>query len=270
MDNENNISSLYMKEYKVIAVYGSPRRGGNTDKLLDGFIEGLRDCGMFSTGKNLSSFTESPILFPDDVDAYSKGRKQEKENPETLNPDMVNQKKLSTETLNQDSPGIKTGGLKLSIEKIILSNLRVSPCRECRHCSIDGKCIVNDEMQQIYPKMMECDLLLIASPIFFTSVSGQLKIFIDRFQRFWALKYELGKNTISKIGRKGILISCAGSKPPDIFDCTKKITRALFDVLFIKYYADFLYNNIDFKGDILKDPDDLKRVYDFAKTGEFI
>ena len=121
-------------------------------------------------------------------------------------------------------------------------------------------------MQQIYPKMMDCDLLLIASPIFFTSVSGYLKAFIDRFQRFWALKYELGKKIISKTDRKGILLSCAGSKPPDIFDCTKKITRALFDVLYIKYYADFLYNSIDFKGDILKDPDNLKRVYEFARN----
>jgi hypothetical protein len=163
----------------------------------------------------------------------------------------------------------KPGGLILNVEKIILSNLKISPCRECRHCSIDGECIVNDDMQQIYPKMMECDLLIIASPVFFTSVSGHLKTFVDRFQRFWALKYELGKNIISKIDRKGILLSCAGSKPPDIFDCTKKITRALFDVLYIKYYADFLYNNIDFKGDILKDPDNLKRVYEFSVNGMF-
>ncbi|HEX7561345.1 MAG TPA: flavodoxin family protein [Candidatus Humimicrobiaceae bacterium] len=205
---DNNAS----KEYKVIALYGSPRRGGNTDVLLNRFIEGLKSSARFSTGSG-------PIL---------------------------------------------------NIEKIIISNLKISPCRECRHCSIDGECSVNDEMQQIYPKMMDCDLLLIASPVFFTSVSGYLKAFIDRFQRFWALKYELDKKIINKTGRKGILLSCAGSKPPDIFDCTKKITRALFDVLYIKYYADFLYNSIDFKGDILKNPDDLKRVYEFAKTGEFI
>jgi hypothetical protein len=205
MDNDD------FKEYKVIALYGSPRRGGNTDELLDRFIEGLRDCGRFSNG-----------------------------------------------------------GLILDVEKIIVSNLKISPCRECRHCSLDGECIVNDEMQQIYPKMMECDLLIIASPVFFTSVSGHLKAFIDRFQRFWALKYELDKNIISKTDRKGIIISCAGSKPPDIFDCTKKVTRALFDVLFIKYHADFLYNSIDFKGDILKNPDNLKRVYEFSRSGMFI
>jgi hypothetical protein len=212
MDNDINTSSLLNREYKVAAIYGSPRRGGNTDTLLNSFIEGLQDSARFSTG----------------------------------------------------------GGQILNIEKIIVSNLKISPCRECRHCSIDGECIVNDDMQQIYTKMMECDLLVIASPIFFTSVSGHLKVFVDRFQKFWALKYELDQNIISKTGRKGILLSCAGSKPPDIFDCTKKITRALFDVLHIKYYADFLYNSIDFKGDILKDPDNLKKVYEFAKNGMFI
>jgi hypothetical protein len=199
------------REYKVVAIYGSPRRGGNTDALLNRFIEGIQNCARFSAG----------------------------------------------------------GGPLLHIEKIIVSNLKISSCRECRHCSIDGECIIKDEMQQIYPKMIDCDLLVIASPVFFTSVSGYLKSFIDRFQRFWALKYELGKNIISKTDRKGILLSCAGSKPPDIFDCTKKITRALFDVLYIKYYADFLYNSIDFKGDILKDSDDLKKVYEFAKNAAF-
>jgi len=42
MDNGNNTSSLYKREYKAVAIYGSPRRGGNTDELLDGFIAGLR------------------------------------------------------------------------------------------------------------------------------------------------------------------------------------------------------------------------------------
>jgi multimeric flavodoxin WrbA len=227
------------REYKVVAIYGSPRRDGNTDALLNRFIEGLQDTARFSTFNNLNQKPESNRTSHNGIDPGFK------------------------------TVGSKTGGLKLNIEKTIVSNLKISSCRECRHCSIDGECIIKDEMQQIYPKMIDCDLLVIASPVFFTSVSGYLKSFIDRFQRFWALKYELGKNIISKTDRKGILLSCAGSKPPDIFDCTKKITRALFDVLYIKYYADFLYNSIDFKGDILKDSDDLKKVYEFAKNAAF-
>jgi len=200
-----------IKRYSVVAVYGSPRRGGNTDILLDRFLEGLNDCSIF-----------------------------------------------------------KDNIRELLIDKIIVSEIDISPCRECRHCSIGGECVVDDQMQNIYPKMVNCDLLLIASPVFFTSVSGYLKAFIDRFQRFWALKYELGKNLINMSDKKGILFSCAGSRPGNIFDCTKKVMRALFDVLYIEYYTDFLYNNIDMKGDILKKHNYLEKVYKCARKGDFI
>jgi len=200
-----------ISDFKIVALYGSPRRGGNTDELLNNFLRGIGDNGKL--GKD----------------------------PER----------------------------NIIIDRIIVSDTGISPCRECRHCSTDGQCIVNDGMQQIYPKIIDCDLLLVGSPIFFTSVSGQLKSFIDRFQRFWALKYELGRKLDVKQGRKGILFSCAGSKPQSIFDCTKKIMRAFFDVIYVEYYADFLYNSIDFKGDVQKSPDLIQEVYDFAKNNNF-
>ncbi|MBN1298623.1 MAG: flavodoxin family protein [Actinobacteria bacterium] len=202
------------KQYKVAAVYGSPRRGGNTDVLLNKFLQGLSECDCFKE--------------------------------------------------SADEP------LELNIDKIHVSELAISSCRECRSCSKNGLCVVNDDMQKVYPYVEECDLLIIASPVFFTTVSGHLKAFIDRFQRFWALKYEIGRRTITKENKKGILLSCAGSKPENIFDCTKKVIRALFDVLYIKYYADFCYNNIDFMGDILKEKEIIDAIYEFGKKGEFI
>ena len=198
--------------YKVVAVYGSPRRGGNTDLLMNCFLEGL------------SKYKE-------------------------------------------DNPGWKK---TVKLEKIFVNELKISPCRECRHCSIKGECIVDDQMQQIYPKMESCNLLAIASPVFFTTVSGYLKAFIDRFQKYWALKYELDKKTIKISDRKGILFSCAGSKPVNIFDCTKKVVRSLFDVLYISYFADFCFNSIDFKGDVEKNPDIMDMVHNFGKNGNFI
>ena len=209
---ENIENMIGKKDYKVIAIYGSPRRGGNTDVLMDRFLDGVSEC-------------------------------------ENFKPDS---------------------SLKLSVDKIILSNLKISPCRECRSCSSTGECIVKDDIQLIYPKLIECDLLAVASPVFFTTVSGYLKAFIDRFQRFWALKYELRRNIIEKDNRKGILFCCAGSKSKDIFECSKKVMRSFFDVLYIKYYADFLYNNIDFKGDILKNRKAINDVYKFGKNGTFL
>lgn len=200
---------MVVKDFKLVAVYGSPRRGGNTDTLLNRFLEGVSSCNM----------------------------------------------------LDQDS---------LKVEKIFASNLEISSCRGCGSCSKTGECIVQDEMQALYAKLIDCDLLAVASPIFFTTVSGYLKAFIDRFQRFWALKYELKRKIIVKENRKGILISTAGSKPKDIFDCTKKVMRALFDVLYIEYFCDFLFNNTDQKGDILKNQEAIGGIYDFGKKGLFI
>ncbi len=45
--------------------------------------------------------------------------------------------------------------------------------------------------------------------------------------------------------------------------------RAFFDVVYIEYYAEFLYNNLDFIGDATKEPAILKEIYDFAKNNSF-
>lgn len=198
-----------IKDFKLIVVYGSPRRGGNTDTLLNRFLEGVSSCN----------------------------------------------------SLDQDS---------LKVEKIFTNNLEISSCRGCGDCSKTGECIIQDEMQTIFAKLIDCDFLAVASPIFFTTVSGYLKAFIDRFQRFWALKYELKRKIIVKENRKGILISTAGSKPNDIFDCTKKVIRALFDVLYVEYSCDFLFNNVDQIGDILKNHEALQEIYDFGQKGLFL
>jgi len=209
------VSKKNKKTYSVTAVYGSPRRGGNTDVLLKKFLEGLRQCRYFSSESNEEC-------------------------------------------------------LDLQIKEIYVSELNISPCRECRSCSKNGQCIVNDKVQEIYPLLVNCNLILIASPVFFTTVSGYLKSFIDRFQRFWALKYELQEKIITPENNKGMLFSCAGSNPENIFDCTKKVMRSLFDVLYVKYSADFCYNNIDFKGDMLKHPEITDSVYNFGKKGDFV
>lgn len=186
----------------ILLIYGSPRRNGNTDELMNKFEEGLIQ------NKNIE---------------------------------------LSL----------------LSIEKVIVRNLKFSPCSECRHCSINGECAILDEMQEVYSKLINCDFLAVSSPIFFTAVSGYLKSFIDRCQRFWVLKYELKKQVIQK-ERKGIFISTAGSGSDTIFDCSRKTIRALFDVLNVKYDRDFAYENIDFKGDIQKIPKALEEVFEYG------
>lgn len=195
-------------EFKVVAVYGSPRKKGNTGLLLDGFIKGL------------------------------------------------------------EIPSSKSGA-DIEVKKIVVCDLDISPCRGCRNCSRTGECIVDDDMQGIYKELVEADFLAVASPVFFTTVSGYLKALIDRCQRFWSLKYEHKKKIITK-KRKGIFISTAGSGFKDIFDCPRKVIRAFFDVLYVDYLCDFVFNNVDAQGDILKNTEAMDALFSFGKEKSFL
>lgn len=68
------------------------------------------------------------------------------------------------------------------VEIVRLSGLDIKPCRGCYACAKEGSkgCIQRDDMSSLYPKIAEADLLVLATPVYFFNMSGQLKIFLDR------------------------------------------------------------------------------------------
>lgn len=66
-------------------------------------------------------------------------------------------------------------------EKISLRDKRVEYCLGCDDiCLESGHCAHNDDMAELLEKMIECDVLVLATPVYFCSMSSQLKTFIDR------------------------------------------------------------------------------------------
>ena len=62
------------------------------------------------------------------------------------------------------------------------ANEETHPCRGCNHCGMDGDCIFNDAIsQKLMPKMLEADLLVLVTPLYYFGMSAQLKIIVDRF-----------------------------------------------------------------------------------------
>lgn len=62
----------------------------------------------------------------------------------------------------------------------------VAPCKDCRYCWHKNGCSISDGMKDIYRKIEEADNILLASPIYFHSITGKLKTLIDRLQVYWA------------------------------------------------------------------------------------
>lgn len=62
------------------------------------------------------------------------------------------------------------------------ANEDTHPCRGCDKCHMDGPCVFNDAIEnKLMPKMLEADLLVLTTPLYYYGMSAQLKIIVDRF-----------------------------------------------------------------------------------------
>lgn len=139
------------------------------------------------------------------------------------------------------------------VEKIYTASLNINPCRACNHCFEDGLCIQQDDMQSIYPKLLSCEGIIIAAPIFSMNLAAQAKIVIDRLQCCWSKKYVLKRNTVPddvRDKRKGLWLSAAGSDTETVFEPALATVKYFFAMLEIKNWQSVTCHNVDEKGAI--------------------
>ena len=66
------------------------------------------------------------------------------------------------------------------VEKIRVQEQKIAPCLACYGCRGTGMCVQKDDMAAILEKMVAADVLVLATPVYFYSMDGQLKTLIDR------------------------------------------------------------------------------------------
>lgn len=99
---------------KILILSSSPRRGGNSDRLCDRFLDGAREAGH-------------------------------------------------------------------TVEKIFLKDKNIGYCTGCSVCSMYGKpCPQQDDAARVVERMIEADVIVMATPVYFYTMSGQMKTLIDR------------------------------------------------------------------------------------------
>ena len=104
--------------------------------------------------------------------------------------------------------GAKDGGAK--VETFFLHAMDIRPCTACDACRTKLKkdCIIKDDMKRLYPKLKAADGIVIASPIYWFTVSAQTKLFMDRW-------YALGGDDGYELAGKkfGIVLAYADADP---------------------------------------------------------
>jgi len=184
----------------VLAIYGSPRRKGNTSLLLKQAVKGAREQGA-------------------------------------------------------------------DVEEVFLRDLKMSPCLEIYGCKKDGRCVIHDDFQSIYDKLLSCHGIMLASPIFFYTVSSHTKILMDRCQSLWVKRYLLEKAVRGEgeRARKGLFISVGATSGKRLFEGTQLTVRYFFDVCDAELWRYLLYRSLDFEGDVLNHPEYLQEAYQAGK-----
>jgi multimeric flavodoxin WrbA len=188
---------------KIVAIYGSPRRKGNSATLLKKAVQGAGEAGA-------------------------------------------------------------------DIQEFVLRDLKISPCLELYGCQKTGRCIIDDDFHQVADAIMDAKGLILASPIFFYSVSAHTKILLDRFQSLWVKKYWLEKSssTTAAPARHGLYISVGATKGKKLFSGSLLTIKYFFDVIDMSLWKSLLYRSLDFEGDVLKHPEYLEEAYRAGK--EFV
>lgn len=72
-----------------------------------------------------------------------------------------------------------------TVEKVALRDKAIAPCRACYACFRTGSCVQRDDMAELLDKIWQADVLLLASPTYFSTMSGPMKNMIDRLLPKW-------------------------------------------------------------------------------------
>lgn len=77
-----------------------------------------------------------------------------------------------------------------------IAEMNVYPCSACQKCTKKDNCIIQDDFGKVALKMLQSDLIIIGSPVYFSDVSAQIKALFDRTYSLWHKKMLKGKNVI--------------------------------------------------------------------------
>lgn len=171
----------------------------------------------------------------------------------------------SAALLKQAVAGARQEGAE--VEEIFLRDHKISPCLEIYGCSKTGECVIRDDFQDLLAKVEAGTGIMLASPIFFYSVSAHTKTFMDRCQSLWVRKYWLEEQSVGETPekRKGLFISVGATSGKKLFEGAILTVKYFFDVLDAGLWKTVLCRGVDCKGEIEKRPDCLNESFEAGR-----
>lgn len=128
----------------------------------------------------------------------------------------------------------------IETEIVKLNRLDIRPCKNCGACEEDGQCVQKDDMRELWEKVESCEGLVLASPTYYSGVTAQMKIFIDRTGRskvIWDYKRNLPGGSRFSEGKRAMVVGVCGQPGERWLKCSSTQMRSLLSDLEIPLYS---------------------------------
>lgn len=102
-----------------------------------------------------------------------------------------------------------TKKIKGEVKIVHAYRCNISPCIDCRYCWKHEGCAIKDGMQEVYDYLQDCDNVLIASPIYFSELTGKMLDLGSRLQTYFSAAF-LRKERPSMKEKKGAVLLAGG------------------------------------------------------------
>lgn len=147
---------------------------------------------------------------------------------------------------------IKGASINNEVELISVTDYRVNPCIGCNSCfnREKNRCCQNDDMQIIYEKLMNAELVVIASPVYFYGLSAQLKAIIDRLHTPMRNEFKIKKLALILVGAATL---------PEMFDSIKIQYQLVLNFFHLEDAGVILSRGAKEKGEV--NIEDIERAY---------
>ena len=169
---------------RAVGIVGSPRRGGNTEILVDEILRGAEEAGAL-------------------------------------------------------------------IEKVLLSQLDVAPCRACDGCRDTGTCVQQDDMHELVEKMRSSRVWVLGTPVYWWGPSAQIKAFLDRW---YSQQFDREHIAMFK-GRRVVLAIPMGDGNPRTARHTVGMFTSALSYVRAELFATVLAPGANDRGEVREDPD---------------
>lgn len=146
---------------------------------------------------------------------------------------------------------------KNQVEYVRLADKKIGFCIGCRACENSEKCFQQDDMSELIDKVLNADVIVFATPVYFYVMSAQMKIFIDRLTPIY-----------EKVRADIFILATAWDSDENNLKLTADSIRGLTKMCFedCEEKGCLLVGGCEHKGDVLNKKSELKTAYEMGKN----